>query len=134
MHFADLTPYEYGQEEPDPSVVNVGWLSKEHSFVHGTCDDLFLVELTRLVANPVNLYRGSHLCEFCPSPSVVLSRGGEPMLNPPPGTTGNGEIRVHGSGGIVYVAPVLVLHYVKVHGYRPPEAFIDAVLGGQHGA
>jgi hypothetical protein len=41
---------------------------------------------------------------------------------------GNGEIRVAGSDGVVYVAPVLVAHYVEVHSYRPPEGFIRAVV------
>ncbi|WP_455680782.1 DUF7919 family protein [Streptomyces pristinaespiralis] len=29
---------------------------------------------------------------------------------------------------MAYAAPFLIKHYVTVHGYRPPEAFIDAVL------
>jgi len=134
MYFADLTPYRYGcwGPDPDPNVLNVGWLSREHSFDRGQCDDRFVSELARLVAQPVNLFRGSHLCEFCPTPPTVLSQGGIPMLNPPPDTTGNGEIRVLSAEGegVIYVAPVLILHYVKVHGYRPPQSFVDAVLRG----
>jgi hypothetical protein len=41
---------------------------------------------------------------------------------------GNGEIRVTGRNGNIYVAPVLVLHYVVVHGYAPPPEFVDAVV------
>jgi hypothetical protein len=54
------------------------------------------------------------------------------MLNLPPDITGNGEIRVWSGDGVIYVAPVLILHYVKVHGYRPPQSFVDAVLRGGH--
>ena len=49
------------------------------------------------------------------------------MLDPPPGTTGNGEIRVVDVMGTTYVAPVLILHYVAEHGYLPPKEFVDAV-------
>lgn len=84
--------------------------------------------MERLAVSPVNLYRGSHLCEFCPRPPTVLSRGSIPMLDPPPGTTGNGEIRIAGAGGIVYIAPILILHYVVAHRYRPPGVFVAAVI------
>ena len=84
---------EAGSSNPDPNILNVGWLSREHSFDRAHCDERFVSELARLVAQPVNLLRGSHLCEFCPAPPTVLSKGGIPMLNPPPDTTGNGEIR-----------------------------------------
>jgi hypothetical protein len=41
---------------------------------------------------------------------------------------GNGEIRVAGSRGRIYVAPVLVAHYVQAHHYLPPAVFVDAVV------
>jgi hypothetical protein len=50
------------------------------------------------------------------------------MLDPLPGTTGNGEIRVFGANGITYVAPVLVVHYIAVHDYLPPKEFVDTVV------
>ena len=50
------------------------------------------------------------------------------MLDPTPGTTGNGEIRIDANDGITYVAPVLILHYVSEHHYAPPQQFVDAVL------
>ena len=130
MYFPDLTPYEYGRTEPQANVLNVGWLSSSHSYLRGDSGEKFVAALERLAALPVNLYRGSHLCEFCPPPPKKLSPGGIPMLVPPPGTTGNGEIRVTDAAGITYVAPVLVFHYVVVHEYLPPQAFIDAVIDG----
>jgi hypothetical protein len=33
-----------------------------------------------------------------------------------------------GEVGIAYAAPFLITHYITVHGYRPPQVFIDAVL------
>ncbi len=47
------------------------------------------------------------------------------MLDPLPGTTGNGEIRITAASGTTYVAPVLILHYVVAHGYLPPQEFIE---------
>jgi hypothetical protein len=129
MHYLDLTPYEYGREAPRPNVLNVGWLSIEHPFQKGEVSVDFLRTLQRLVTSPVNLYRGSHLCEFCPPPPKELSAGGAVwVLKPPAGTTGNGEIRVPGLNGLVYVAPVLVAHYVEAHQYVPPAEFVDAVM------
>lgn len=129
MYFPDLTRYAYGRVDPQADVLNVGWLSAAHPFPTGVPDGRFVDALELLAASPVNLCRGAHLCEFCPYPPTVQSRGGIPMLDPPPGTAGNGEIHVAGAGGVVYVAPVLILHYVVAHGYRPPQAFIDAAIG-----
>jgi hypothetical protein len=134
MYFPELTPYEYGGVEPSPFVVNVGWLSIEQPFATGSCSTEFMSELARLVENPENLYRGVHLCEFCPAPTTFLSERGLPVFSPAPGTAGNGEVRVQGEDGMVYVAPVLVLHYIKVHGYRPPDVFINAVLRARRAA
>jgi hypothetical protein len=128
MYFADLTPYAYGREVPQPTILNVGWLSAEHPFLRGDANERFVSVLRRLIKSPVNLYRGSHICEFCPPPPVVRSPRGIDMPELSPETMGNGEIRVTGADDIIYVAPVLVLHYVTVHRYLPPQAFIDAVL------
>jgi hypothetical protein len=128
MYFPDLTPYEYGRTEPQPNVLNVGWLSASQEFAVSIPNERLVHALGRLIAFPVNLYRGSHMCEFCPDPPEIVSPGGIRMLNPPPGTTGNGEIRVTSATGTTYVAPVLVLHYVVAHGYLPPQEFIDAAI------
>jgi len=63
-----------------------------------------------LAANPVNLYRGYHFCDLCPDRSA----------------RGNGEIRAAGDG-IIYAAPVLIVHYIEAHGYQPPAAFLAAI-------
>jgi hypothetical protein len=126
--YLDLTPYVYARAEPRPDVLNIGWLAREQPFPQSTPDSSFVDALRSLIAHPTNLFRGSHLCEFCPPPPQKLSAGGIPMLDPRPGTTGNGEIRVVGADGVTFVAPVLILHYVTEHHYSPPPPFIDAVL------
>lgn len=127
MYFEDLTPYEYDDKTSDPAIVNVGWLSREHAFQTGDVPQELIAALRTLVASPVNLYRGSHLCELCPQPEVFV-RNGFRMMDPSPEISGNGEVRVVGADGRTYVAPVLVRHYIEVHRYRPPDAFIAAVL------
>jgi hypothetical protein len=128
VYFRDLSLYQYGRAELRWDLLNVGWLSIDEEFPRGTPDKRFVTALQKLCSKPVNRHRGSHLCEFCPRPPTVLSKGGIPMLVPPHGTTGNGEIRVTGANGKTYVAPVLILHYVVEHQYLPPEVFTDAVL------
>ena len=128
MFFADLTPYEYGYEMPRSNVLNVGWLSRGHAFAIGAVPGTLVNALRRLAKSPENLYRGYHSCEFCPDPPVVVDSTGRRVIGPPGDTMGNGEIRVAGLNGIVYVAPVLVAHYVEVHNYRPPDEFIRAAI------
>lgn len=128
MYFPDLTPYEYGRTPRQANILNVGWLSAPHPFSSGAVDDRLVAALQQLIASPVNLYRGRHVCELCPGPPVKTSLGGIPVPDPLPGTTGSGEIRVKAKNGITYVAPVLVLHYVVTHSYLPPQEFVDAAI------
>ena len=127
-YYADLTAYEYNGADAAPNVLNVGWLSAGHCFERAEPTAAFVAALRELVAAPTNLFRGSHLCEFCPAPPILESPGGLRMIHPAPGTTGNGEIRVMGDGDVTYVAPTLILHYVEKHHYAPPREFVRAVL------
>jgi hypothetical protein len=29
--------------------------------------------------------------------------------------------------GLIYAAPSLVIHYIEAHGYKPPDAFVEAL-------
>ena len=127
-YYADLTPFAYGGAEPDPNILNVGWLCQGRAMPTGMPNEAFVAALKKITAAPINLYRGSHICDFCPPPPTVLSPGGIPMLDPPVGTTGNGEVWVEGRDGVTYVAPTLVLHYVVDHQYAPPTAFVEAAI------
>jgi hypothetical protein len=123
MYYPDLSPYAYFRTEPAESVVNVGWLSRDHGFATGAVPEEFVIALRRLVKAPVNLSRGFHFCELCPPPAHGLE-----FLDPISETIGNGEIRVPGDRGRTLVAPVLVLHYVEAHQYQPPAEFIRACV------
>lgn len=126
-YFPELSPYVYDGRDPAPNMLNVGWLSNGHDFRSEPVAPRFVATLAEMAKSPTNLYRGSHLCEFCPAPPVFVRHGRE-FIDPPSGTAGNGEIRVQDPDGIIYVAPVLIVHYVTEHQYSPPQAFIEAVL------
>jgi hypothetical protein len=89
----------------------VGWLDAKHCFEKGATPDTFRRKLRRLSSRPVRKTRGFHLCPFCQ---------GEPAC-------GNGEIEVRAASGNVFVCPVLIVHYVEAHNYKPPESFVRAV-------
>lgn len=127
-YYADLTPFTYGGAEPDPTILNVGWLSVEHAMPKAMPSERFVAALKKITAEPINLYRGSHICDLCPRPPMALSEGGIPMLDAPAEIRGNGEVRVRGEDGLTYVAPTLVFHYVIEHQYSPPQPFVDAVI------
>jgi hypothetical protein len=116
-YFTDLTPYHYGLPEPEPDVLNIGWLDVAYPFSRGLTSSEFREALSRLVERPILLHRGFHVCDFCPR---------DRRDNYP--SRGNGQIRVLGRNGIWYAAPTMVHHYVVAHEYQPPPEFVDAVL------
>jgi hypothetical protein len=124
-YFSDLTPYSFllAKDKVSANLLNVGWLSRWHSFHKETVDSRLLEKLLRLCRKPVRLTRGFHHCGFCSvSANSMISmtfEGNEMQL-------GNGEIRVPGNG-VVYAAPTLICHYIEKHGYGPPQKFLDAV-------
>jgi hypothetical protein len=127
MHFEDLTPNHYGRLRPPGTPLSVGWLAAGHAFPIAPPAPALVSVLRSLVANPVNLYRGFHECEFCPSPPPE-NRNGLLFSASPQEIIGNGEIHVPGREGITFVAPVLIRHYVEVHHYAPPIDFVHACL------
>lgn len=122
MHFEDLTPYTYTQpDEPGPQPLNVGWLGDSFDFPVADPFPPFLAHLGALCRTPVELMRGFHVCQLC---------GFDPMYDDSrfDAFLGNGEIRVEGSDGTIYAAPVMIYHYVRDHRYAPPAAFREAVM------
>jgi hypothetical protein len=104
-------------------------LDATHPFEKGVLGAEAVERLKILSWNPVKLFRGSHVCDFClaalrerdlPGPALITALQEEAAL-------GNGEIVVKGERAW-YHAPVLITHYVERHEYLPPQEFIDAVL------
>ena len=115
-YFADLTPYTYAGKNKSVAL-NVGWLDIKFPFDTEVPDPKFVDCLRWLVNEPIDRFRGSHACQWCP----VTSADGKLFAS------GNGTIIVL-SESKVYAAPQLIHHYVSVHHYNPPQEFIDAVM------
>ncbi len=107
-YYPDLSPYQY--TVVDQPMVNVGWLEPGEHFPRGPVPSHLVDALLKLGTRPRNKLRGFHFCGFC-------SR-----------YRGTGEIHVVSASGIRYAAPMLIIHYIFAHRYRPPAEFIDAVL------
>jgi len=133
-YFPDLSPYAYGHGE-HRGVVHVGWLDGIHPFARGTVDGRLIEKMKQLAAKPVELYRGKHICELCQEPPGLDKRNlaNQYILDPSCSwwrwaerRSSNGEIRVS-HRGVVFAAPVLIVHYIEEHGYAPPLDFLRAV-------
>jgi hypothetical protein len=133
-YFRDLSPYSYGHH-PHPGVVHVGWLDATHPYPKGRVDTRLLEKMRLLASKPVELYRGFHICELCLEPPGLVKAvlPNRVVIDPDCSWAkwcaqrrSNGEIRVE-SGGVVFAAPVLIVHYIEAHEYAPPPQFLLAV-------
>jgi|SRR4051794_38309632 hypothetical protein len=133
--FPDLSPYAYGHDA-HPGVVHVGWLDGSHSFKKGAVDSRIVERMKRLSRKPVELYRGTHLCELCVAPPGIektFMPHDDRLIDPncawarwADQRRSNGEIRVS-FGNVTFAAPVLIVHYIEEHGYMPPPDFLTAI-------
>ena len=78
--------------------------------------------------------KGFHNCERCQGDNEWYPGG---KVSPIIRWRGQ-RLRIYGHGHflirfneIVYLSPVLILHYILDHGYKPPNAFIEAVRQGE---
>ncbi|WP_419736486.1 hypothetical protein [Pseudomonas sp. COR18] len=122
--FPDLTDYSYGIAPYIlKGVKNVGWIDVESEFSTGDMPISTFNKLKSLVDGAgcvkplVEPLREFPVCELC------------------------GEIKLFGSSGrlipdsglwipgreVVYASPVMILHYIEVHGYLPPVEYISAI-------
>ncbi len=108
------------------SLVAVGWI-EEAGFPTGAVPDEFVEAL--IAAYPSKVVpdgtRGWHVCTLC---NVEIPK--EEWKGKKVDVAGSGQYLVR-DGNTVYMAPALLLHYILSHQYRPPQAFIDAVLKGK---
>ena len=121
-YIKDLDIYTYTRKM-DPKYRAVGWLDVSMPFDTGDVPGGFLERIKALAQYPLlqDLYRGWHTCNLassCNDTQHVMDRDYH----------GNGSIYVFGHDGLIYVAPEMLHHYVRVHRYCPPQVFIDAVM------
>jgi hypothetical protein len=116
-------------------VVHVGWLDNIHPYPKGAVDARLIEKMKLLASSPVELYRGTHICELCAEPSdlVKTTLPNRVVLDPNCSwvrwvdqRSSNGEIRVS-RGAKIFAAPVLIVHYIEAHSYLPPTQFLKAV-------
>ncbi|MEV5768158.1 HEAT repeat domain-containing protein [Micromonospora sp. NPDC052213] len=110
MEYFDLSPYDYlGFPLPMRAV---GWLGRRYGVQGAGGAPMTGAELERLRAASRRLGSvtlGWHDCDFCGA------------------SEGNGEYRYYLPGGEIYAAPMMILHYVEEHGYRPPVELRDGL-------
>ena len=123
--YQDLSLYCYEESGVRPGTQNIGWIEAKGPFPKGDASHAFLKRLWQFCKVAVVQTRGFHVCDLCNMPEDVVPRlefEGETLK------LGSAEIRVIGKGGLIYAAPNLIFHYVRDHRYKPPQAFVDAVL------
>ncbi|WP_327141038.1 DUF7919 family protein [Nocardia sp. NBC_01327] len=113
MEYNDLEPYEY---YPCPIPMRtIGWLGPEYGVPGAAERPLSAQDLNALQSASRHLSSimlGTHDCEFCLGSTVF---------------EGNGEFHYYARRGTVYSAPMMILHYVGEHGYKPPREFLDCL-------
>lgn len=105
---------------------SVGYLSRDRDYPKGETLDSVFDRLASLAMQPLYCCAGHHDCDLgscgsgLPHPElkwrgVTIPRWCSADILVPDQT-------------FVYVAPALILHYIRVHRYLPPACFTDAVL------
>ncbi|MBX2802183.1 MAG: hypothetical protein KTR31_31165 [Myxococcales bacterium] len=122
--FEDLSPCDY-HRHPALAPLAVGWLEADHPFETGDVDARTVQQLFELLRDPwqPSLFLGWHDCSMCggEGPSHVELAGEQVAI-------GTRNLFVPDlQHACVYIAPSMILHYVRDHHYAPPERFLAAV-------
>jgi hypothetical protein len=121
MYYPDLTPYS--DHSKLMKVFNVGWLDHLHDYAKGVVLYSVKAKLRQVMINgqDVKHIRGIQPCTICcASQSYVGTSGVQRVL-------GMSEIWIPSWNGIIYAAPSLIIHYIDVHYYQPPQEFLESV-------
>jgi len=124
-YYEDLTPYcRLMAPYTLSGVFNIGWLDVKSKFTTGSVSAKFVERLREIIVGGgdfkalVEPIRELPRCERCGELQLLDSRG---WLTP------NAELWIPAEGKI-YASRVTILHFVEVHGYRPPQEYIDTIL------
>ena len=125
----------YGQLEGNLELCAVGWLGDFVPSEGETPDECISALWEAYESNNVlsDGTSGFHNCELCHGDNAWYPGGKVgPIVK-----WRETELQVMGHGHfliqtdeLVYLAPVLILHYIINHKYRPPDEFIEAVNRG----
>jgi hypothetical protein len=121
--YQDLTEYTYHNSMfHRPGTKNVGWLAQGHDFRTAEPTEDVLRTSWNFCKISIARMRGTYECDLCSNTtSYYAQRDGEGLL------LGSSEIRVFSAQGEIYAAPNLIYHYIAVHRYAPPDAFLRAL-------
>jgi hypothetical protein len=72
-----------------------------------------------LIAKEKN-YMGFHICEYCQ------------RQNAPHPATSSGDVVLEFENGHKYIMPDMITHYIREHGYQPPDEFQQDVISGKY--
>lgn len=141
-YFEDLSRCDYfGSFAPEAQLIAVGWLDHLHPISTGTVPDGVMSRLVDFLKDPCDFisFWGYHQCEICrpegvqlpPSPTreqiaEELSRDSKlfPGLD-----LGSANLFIPVPGRLeIYVAPSLIVHYIRSHDYFPPLQFQEALM------
>lgn len=127
FYFPDLSIYPKAccEEEQGMVLVAVGWLEKGHTFPKGKLSQDDIEKLEQFCLKPMIQTLGKRDCPLCDKRGpvkMIISTGKELILH------GTDQLRILSTDRTkVYVVPNLIIHFVKAHGYTPPQEFIDAI-------
>jgi hypothetical protein len=120
-YYPDLSPYTQRRPLKYVNTYSIGWLDGEHPYPKGSTDLEFTERLLAFCDRALYCTRGYHRCPFCLDDRRIVVRQDEREIY-----VDNGELWIEGATA-VYVAPTMIYHYITKHGYRPPDAFVQAV-------
>lgn len=126
-HYPDSSAYTYSPS--GTPLLNVGWLNAWGRFSKGPVNQDLVDRLWAYRDHGTPPCRGFQPCPICNRWRVTFGNAAQ-VTEIYQGTTralGSVELRVFGASS-GYAAPDLLIHYILRHQYRPPDAFIDAVL------
>ena len=123
MHFADFSPYRYLTRTDVTAAHNIGWIEELSQLRIGVIDSLVPDLLERHYLDLVgNQTRGYHDCALCDETEIWIASGDQRIV------LGAAELWIPDGDGDIFVAPDLVIHYIRAHLYRPADRFVSAVL------
>jgi hypothetical protein len=145
MNYDDLKPYIVGNDYINPKNLNVGWIDEHVNYPKGRVsknilDKLLTLTLFDLDQHPTPRKLGVHshpsgivvhkmhvrgspfACPFCKKIVELNDNEGRAMV------LGRNEMCIPNQGkSVKFSFPTLLYHYIAVHDYLPPRAFLDAL-------
>lgn len=151
MYYEDLSKYSYYKPvertekvrvyfdiavSDEITLLNVGWLDDATiPFRQGTLDPRAIDQVATLCLTRQGMMRGFHVCRLCDETSLPCRGMMTEFHEGRQIAVGNGEVWFRGlpqRGAVnavtVYIAPTMLLHYIKKHAYLPPDEAIEALL------